>query len=227
MYRSTFSWPRHYLEVSGRLDAPATLLPKRNLPVAIGLEVGWIPELVWTTSIRIVPKLYHCRFLLQSFKFLIHYYQIIRYYKFWNFGSVALQTKKFWKKLRKFYAFRHRNCILCASEASCSGYFRSGTATENGAVIHALTFDMFVFFSTFSVIVLRAMEDVRIIINCDLKLLNGGKIRPVQNTVDLYFAPELDSWRCRNVSNRCKWKKNYNVFQWDAFQIYEYWDSLS
>jgi hypothetical protein len=27
MYRSTFSWPRHYLEVSGQLHAPAALLP--------------------------------------------------------------------------------------------------------------------------------------------------------------------------------------------------------
>jgi hypothetical protein len=30
MYRSTFSWPRHYLEVSGQLHAPAALPPGKS-----------------------------------------------------------------------------------------------------------------------------------------------------------------------------------------------------
>jgi hypothetical protein len=30
MYRSTFSWPRHYLEMSGQLHAPAALPPGKN-----------------------------------------------------------------------------------------------------------------------------------------------------------------------------------------------------
>jgi hypothetical protein len=44
MYRSTCSWPRHQLEVSGQLHTPASLPP-----VPIGEEVGWTPEPVWTT----------------------------------------------------------------------------------------------------------------------------------------------------------------------------------
>jgi hypothetical protein len=42
-YRSTFSWPRHYLKVSGQLHAPAALLP-----VPTGYEAGWAPVPVWT-----------------------------------------------------------------------------------------------------------------------------------------------------------------------------------
>jgi hypothetical protein len=47
MYRSTFSWPRHYLEVSGQLHAPAALPPRKEPPVPIGEEVGWTSEPVW------------------------------------------------------------------------------------------------------------------------------------------------------------------------------------
>jgi hypothetical protein len=32
MYRSKFSWPRHYLEVSGKLHAPAALSPGGSAP---------------------------------------------------------------------------------------------------------------------------------------------------------------------------------------------------
>jgi hypothetical protein len=30
MYRSTFSWPRYWLEVSGQLHAPAALAPEKS-----------------------------------------------------------------------------------------------------------------------------------------------------------------------------------------------------
>jgi hypothetical protein len=33
---STFSWPRHYLEVGVQLHAPAALLPGEELPEPIG-----------------------------------------------------------------------------------------------------------------------------------------------------------------------------------------------
>jgi hypothetical protein len=36
LYRSTFSWLRHELEVSGQLHAPAALPPGKELPVPIG-----------------------------------------------------------------------------------------------------------------------------------------------------------------------------------------------
>jgi hypothetical protein len=36
MYRSTFSWPEHQLEVSGQLYAPAALPPGKEPPVPIG-----------------------------------------------------------------------------------------------------------------------------------------------------------------------------------------------
>jgi hypothetical protein len=49
MYRSTFSWPRHKLEVSGQLHAPAALPPGKQPPVSIGYEAEWAPEPVWTT----------------------------------------------------------------------------------------------------------------------------------------------------------------------------------
>jgi hypothetical protein len=47
MQRSTFSWPRHKLVVSGQLHAPAALTGKER-PVSILYEVGWTPEPVWT-----------------------------------------------------------------------------------------------------------------------------------------------------------------------------------
>jgi hypothetical protein len=45
MYRSTYSSPRNWMEVSGKLHAPAALLP----PVPTGCEVVWAPEPVRTT----------------------------------------------------------------------------------------------------------------------------------------------------------------------------------
>jgi hypothetical protein len=48
MYRSTFSWPRHYLEVSGQLHALAALPPEKEPQVPIGQEDGWNSEPVWT-----------------------------------------------------------------------------------------------------------------------------------------------------------------------------------
>jgi hypothetical protein len=47
MYRSTFSWPRHWLEMRGQIHGPAALLPEKDPPVSIGQEVGWTPEPVW------------------------------------------------------------------------------------------------------------------------------------------------------------------------------------
>jgi hypothetical protein len=35
MYRSTFSWPLHYLEVSGQLHASAALPPWKEPPLPI------------------------------------------------------------------------------------------------------------------------------------------------------------------------------------------------
>jgi hypothetical protein len=49
MYRSTFSWPRHLLEVSGQIHAPAALPLGKEPPVPIGEEGGWATEPVWTT----------------------------------------------------------------------------------------------------------------------------------------------------------------------------------
>jgi hypothetical protein len=48
MYRSTFSWHRHWLKVSRQLHAPAALSPRKKPPVPIGYEAGWTPEPVWT-----------------------------------------------------------------------------------------------------------------------------------------------------------------------------------
>jgi hypothetical protein len=44
MYRSTFSWPRHQLEVSGQLHAPATLSLGKKLQVPIRQDAGWAPD---------------------------------------------------------------------------------------------------------------------------------------------------------------------------------------
>jgi hypothetical protein len=49
IYRSTFSWPRHELEVSGQLHVPAALSSGKEPPVSIVYEIGWTPEPVWTT----------------------------------------------------------------------------------------------------------------------------------------------------------------------------------
>jgi hypothetical protein len=49
MYRSTFSWTRQYLEVSGQLHSPTTLPPGKEPSVPIGYEFGWTPQSVWTT----------------------------------------------------------------------------------------------------------------------------------------------------------------------------------
>jgi hypothetical protein len=49
MYRSIFSLPRHYLQVSGQLHAPAASPPEKEPPVPIVWEAGWAPEPVWTT----------------------------------------------------------------------------------------------------------------------------------------------------------------------------------
>jgi hypothetical protein len=38
MYRTTFSSPRHWLEVSSQLHAPSSLPPEKNPPVPIGEE---------------------------------------------------------------------------------------------------------------------------------------------------------------------------------------------
>jgi hypothetical protein len=41
MYRSTFSWPRHWLEVSGQLHAPAALRPGKEPPGTHCIG-GWV-----------------------------------------------------------------------------------------------------------------------------------------------------------------------------------------
>jgi hypothetical protein len=50
MYRSTFSWLRHYLVVSGQLYALTALPPGKDLLVATGQKAGWTPEPLWTIS---------------------------------------------------------------------------------------------------------------------------------------------------------------------------------
>jgi hypothetical protein len=39
VYRSTYSWPRHYFEVNGQLHAPADLPPEKEPAHWIG---GWV-----------------------------------------------------------------------------------------------------------------------------------------------------------------------------------------
>jgi hypothetical protein len=41
-------WPRHWMEVSGQLHAPATLPPGKEPVVPIEEETGWAPEMFWT-----------------------------------------------------------------------------------------------------------------------------------------------------------------------------------
>jgi hypothetical protein len=48
MWESTFSWPRHYLEVSGQSQVLAALSLWKKPPVPTGSEFGWTPEPVWT-----------------------------------------------------------------------------------------------------------------------------------------------------------------------------------
>jgi len=36
------------LKVSGQFHAPTSLSPRKEPPVPIGYEAGWIPEPVWT-----------------------------------------------------------------------------------------------------------------------------------------------------------------------------------
>jgi hypothetical protein len=49
IHKSTFAWPRDYLEMSGQLHASAALPPQKEPTVLIGYEAGWIQEPVWTT----------------------------------------------------------------------------------------------------------------------------------------------------------------------------------
>jgi hypothetical protein len=49
MYISTYSWPRHLLEVSHQLHNPGALVPEKEPPILIGQEAGWTPEPFWTT----------------------------------------------------------------------------------------------------------------------------------------------------------------------------------
>jgi hypothetical protein len=42
-YRSTFSWPRHQLEVSGQLDAPAALPPGKRPLYPVDRRLG-VPQ---------------------------------------------------------------------------------------------------------------------------------------------------------------------------------------
>jgi hypothetical protein len=48
MYRSKFSWPRHYLKVSGQLHAMAALPSGKEPWLPIAYEVEWSPEPVRT-----------------------------------------------------------------------------------------------------------------------------------------------------------------------------------
>jgi hypothetical protein len=51
MYRSIYSWPRHYLEVSGQLHAPATLPPGKGTQYALDRRLGGPPGLeLWSLS---------------------------------------------------------------------------------------------------------------------------------------------------------------------------------
>jgi hypothetical protein len=42
------SWPRHWVEVSGQLHAPAALSTWQKPPVLIRQEAGWAPQPIWT-----------------------------------------------------------------------------------------------------------------------------------------------------------------------------------
>jgi hypothetical protein len=49
VYRSTYSWPRHYVDGSGQLHSPAALPLGKEPSVLIGYESGCAREPVWTT----------------------------------------------------------------------------------------------------------------------------------------------------------------------------------
>lgn len=49
MYRTTYSWPWHYLEVKSQLQALGALPPGKESLVFIGKETGWVQEPVWET----------------------------------------------------------------------------------------------------------------------------------------------------------------------------------
>jgi hypothetical protein len=49
VYRSTFSWHRHYLGLNSQLHAPPALPARRESPVHTGKEAEWVPESVWMT----------------------------------------------------------------------------------------------------------------------------------------------------------------------------------
>jgi hypothetical protein len=44
MYKSTYSWPKHLMVVSGQLPVPAALHLEKQPPLPIGLEARWAPE---------------------------------------------------------------------------------------------------------------------------------------------------------------------------------------
>jgi hypothetical protein len=53
MHRSTFSWPRHYLEVSGQLHAPAALPPGKS-PLDLIRDVM---SLVWEEATSVSEQI--------------------------------------------------------------------------------------------------------------------------------------------------------------------------
>jgi hypothetical protein len=52
IYRSTFSWPRYYLEVSGQLKAASTSPPGNSPRYPIDRRLGGPQESVWTIERR-------------------------------------------------------------------------------------------------------------------------------------------------------------------------------
>jgi hypothetical protein len=49
-------WPRHQMEVSGQLHAPAASPPWEQPLVPIGQDAGWGPEKFWTRWRRKIPS---------------------------------------------------------------------------------------------------------------------------------------------------------------------------
>jgi len=47
-YSSTYSYPRHLMDVIGRLHVPAALPPGKELPLPTEHEAGSVPASVWT-----------------------------------------------------------------------------------------------------------------------------------------------------------------------------------